>query len=55
MMKCWLEEKYRGKEEGKTLVAVAVEVKGRKTGRVRLAKITDASSETLTKFILSLF
>ena len=39
--------------EGKSLVAVAVEVKGRKTGRVRLAKITDASSETLTKFILN--
>ena len=37
--------------EGKSLVAVAVEVKGRKTGRVRLAKITDASSDSLNGFI----
>lgn len=37
--------------EGKSLVAVAVEVKGRKTGRVRLAKITDASSDSLNEFI----
>ena len=37
--------------EGKSLIAVAVEVKGRKTGRVRLTKIPDASSESLNKFI----
>jgi len=37
--------------EGKSLIAVAVEVKGKKTGRVRLAKITDASSESLNGFI----
>ena len=37
--------------EGKSLIAVAVEVKGRKTGRARLAKIPDASSESLKGFI----
>jgi transposase-like protein len=37
--------------EGKSLVAVAVEVKGRKTGRVRLAKIPDATSKSLKEFI----
>ncbi len=37
--------------EGKSLIAVAVEVKGRKTGRVRLAKIPDASSNSLIGFI----
>ena len=37
--------------EGKSLIAVAVEVKGRKTGRVRLEKITDASSNSLKSFI----
>jgi len=37
--------------EGKSLIAVAVEVKGRKTGRVRLAKIPNASSDSLNKFI----
>ena len=37
--------------EGKSLVAVAVELNGRKTGRVRLSKIPDASSESLNKFI----
>jgi len=37
--------------EGKSLIAVAVEVKGRKTGRVRLAKISDASSNSLNTFI----
>lgn len=39
--------------EGKSLIAVAVEVKGRKTGRVRLAKIPDASSNSLNGFIES--
>lgn len=38
-------------EEGKILVAVAVEVKGRKTGRTRLSEIPDASSMSLNKFI----
>jgi len=37
--------------EGKSLVAVAVEVKGRKTGRVRLSKIPDASAKSLKSFI----
>ena len=37
--------------EGKSLIVVAVEVKGRKTGRVRLAKIPDASSNSLIGFI----
>ena len=39
--------------EGKSLIAVAVEIKGRKTGRVRLAKIPDASSKSLNGFIES--
>ena len=39
--------------EGKSIIVVAVEVTGRKTGRVRLAKIPDASSNSLTKFIES--
>lgn len=39
--------------EGKSLIAVAVEVKGRKTGRARLAKIPDASSESLMAFIVN--
>ena len=37
--------------EGKSLIAVAVEIKGRKTGRVRLAKIPDASKNSLNTFI----
>lgn len=37
--------------EGKSLIAVAVEVKGRKTGRVRLEKIQDASGKSLKEFI----
>jgi len=37
--------------EGKSLIAVAVEVKGRKTGRVRISKAPDASSESLKEFI----
>jgi len=37
--------------EGKSLIVVAVEIKGRKTGRVRLAKIPDASSHSLQSFI----
>lgn len=39
--------------EGKSLIAVAVEIKGKKTGRVRLAKIPDASSKNLKKIIES--
>jgi transposase-like protein len=38
--------------EGKSLVAVAVEIAGRKTGRMRLAKIPNASSESLHGFIV---
>lgn len=37
--------------EGKSLVAVAVEINGRKTGRMRLAKIPNASSVSLHGFI----
>lgn len=37
--------------EGKSLIAVAVEVKDRKTGRVRLARLPDASSKSLESFI----
>lgn len=37
--------------EGKSLIVVAVEVKGRKTGRVRLSKVPDASSKSLNSFI----
>lgn len=37
--------------EGKSLIAVAVEVKGRKTGRARMSKISDASSNSLKSFI----
>ncbi|MDO9550287.1 MAG: IS1595 family transposase [Methanoregula sp.] len=37
--------------EGKSLIAVAVEINGRKTGRMRLAKIPNASSESLNNFI----
>ena len=37
--------------EGKSLVAVAVEVKGRKTGRVRLEKLPDASANSLKNFV----
>ena len=36
---------------GKSLIAVAVEVIGRKTGRVRMEKIPDASSKSLKSFI----
>ena len=37
--------------EGKSLIAVAVEINGRKTGRMRLAKIPNASGEILNKFV----
>lgn len=37
--------------EGKSLIAVAVEIIGRKTGRVRLEKIQDASAKSLKNFI----
>ena len=37
--------------EGKSLVIIAVEVKGNKTGRARLARIPDASSDSLEEFI----
>ncbi len=39
--------------EGKRLVVIAVEVKGNKTGRARLASIPDASSDSLEEFIKS--
>jgi transposase-like protein len=37
--------------EGKSIIAVAVEVQGRKTGRVRMEKIPDASGKSLKSFI----
>jgi transposase-like protein len=37
--------------EGKSIVAVAIEIKGRKTGRVRLEKVQDASASSLKDFI----
>jgi transposase-like protein len=37
--------------EGKSLIVVAVEVLGRRTGRTRLSKIPDASSKSLIAFI----
>lgn len=37
--------------EGKSIIAVAVEINGRKTGRIRLAKIPNATSEALNGFI----
>ncbi len=37
--------------EGKSIVVVAVEVIGKKTGRVRLAKVPNSTTETLSKFI----
>jgi transposase-like protein len=37
--------------EGKSLIAVAGEVKGRKTGSVKLEKIPDATGKSLIKFI----
>jgi len=37
--------------EGKSLIAVAVEINGRKTGRMRLAKIPNASGEILNEFV----
>ena len=39
--------------EGKSLVVIAVEVSGRKTGRVRLSRIQSASSKNLNKFIIN--
>lgn len=39
--------------EGKSLVVVAVEIIGKKTGRMRLAKIQAASSENLNEFIVN--
>jgi len=37
--------------EGKSIIAVAVEINSRKTGRMRLAKIPKATSEALSGFI----
>ena len=37
--------------EGKSLIVVAVEVIGSKTGRVRISKVKDASSDSLDSFI----
>ena len=39
--------------EGKSIIAVAVEINGRKTGRMRLAKIPNATNEALNGFIES--
>jgi len=46
-------ENKRGRGTGnKTLVAVAVEIDGKKLGRVRFGVIPDASSESLKEFLL---
>jgi transposase-like protein len=37
--------------EGKSLIAIGIEVKGRKTGRVKMEKIPDASANSLKNFI----
>jgi len=37
--------------ENKTLVAVAVELEGKQVGRIRLAKMTDASFESWSQFV----
>src|ERR1019366_6280790 len=38
--------------EGKSLVVIAVEIVGKKTGRVRLSRIQSATGENLNKFIV---
>jgi len=52
---CWIggvELGQRGREAGtKTLVGVAVEVRGRGSGRLRLAPLADASGPTLREFV----
>lgn len=52
---CWIggvELGQRGREPGtKTLVGVAVEVRGRGSGRLRLAPLADASGPTLREFV----
>lgn len=52
---CYIGGEYVGKSgrgsENKTLVAVAVELNGKKLGRLRLEVIKDASAESFTSFI----
>jgi len=52
---CYIGGEYVGKagrgSENKTLVAVAVELNGKKLGRIRLTVIKDASAESFTPFI----
>jgi transposase-like protein len=52
---CWiggLEPDHKGRVPGeKTLVAVAIEVRGRGSGRLRLAPVPDASGPTLQAFV----
>lgn len=49
-----LSEGKRGRDsEGKVLVAIAAQRDGRKVGRIRLARISEASSATLAAFVRS--
>jgi hypothetical protein len=52
---CWIggvEAAHKGRAAGeKTLVAVAIEVRGRGSGRLRLAPVPDASGPTLQAFV----
>jgi transposase-like protein len=45
--------KYGRDHEGKTLVVIAAEVDGRKIGRIRMKRITNASAVTLHNFVKS--
>ena len=52
---CYIGGNFEGKagrgSENKTLVAVAVEIKGKQLGRVRMSVIKDASGNSLIPFI----
>jgi transposase-like protein len=52
---CYIGGEYAGKagrgSKNKTLVAVAIEIKGKKPGRIRLSVIKDASADSLIPFI----
>ena len=46
------EEGVHGREiEGKAIVVIAAEIRGRSTGRIRLRRIKDVSSESLVPFV----
>ena len=52
---CYVGGKFEGKagrgSENKTLIAVAVEIKGKKLGRIRMSVMKDASSDSFVPFI----